>query len=47
MKTGEFPFGKATKDDPYYKYHVKGDTIGYWKQTKFNHYKEDFRDLIN
>ena len=31
LKTGEFPFSKATKDDPAYKFHFKGDTTNFWK----------------
>jgi serine/threonine protein kinase len=31
LKTGKFPFCKATKDDPAYKFHFKGDTTNFWK----------------
>ena len=31
LKTGEFPFGKATKEDHAYKFHFKGETTNFWK----------------
>lgn len=46
LTVGMFPFSQSTPEDPYYKFLVAKDYLGYWQLLEVHDHSKEFKDLF-
>lgn len=46
LAVGMFPFSNTLPTDPYYKFLVAKDYLGYWQLLEVQDYSKEFKDLF-